>query len=155
MKKTVIMVSFILFCPVWAALGQQSGVQGGEPSQGAKEKDQPAQPLTNDSIVRLVKAGLGEDTIISIVNTQPGKYSLGLDDIPALRKAGAPEKVIKAMAEKAQSPQSQSLHLPLRQSPNLRGRRTAPAYRKNTDTVFSARTTALSQSGSKVSAPGT
>ncbi len=68
-----------------------------EPGQGAKEKDQPVQPLTNDSIVKLVKAGLGEDTIISIVNTQPGQYSLGADDIAALKKAGVSERVITAM----------------------------------------------------------
>ena len=37
----------------------------------------PAQaPLTNDSIVKLVKAGLGEDVILGLVDVQPAKYSL-------------------------------------------------------------------------------
>src|SRR5262249_4475879 len=56
--------------------------------------------LTNDSIVKLVGAGLGEDTIIGIVNTQPGKYSVAADDIIALKKAAVPEKVIAAMLNK-------------------------------------------------------
>ena len=38
--------------------------------QGGEEKTaQPGQPLTNDSILKLVKAGLSEDTIISMVKT--------------------------------------------------------------------------------------
>lgn len=66
MKKTLIMVLLLLLCPVWGVLGQQSGgtkisIQGGEPAQDAKEKkEQPTQPLTNDSIIKLVKAGLGK-----------------------------------------------------------------------------------------------
>jgi hypothetical protein len=71
-----------------------------EPGQGAKEKDQPAQPLTNESIVKLVKAGLSEDTIIKVVDTQPGKYSLGVEDVIALKKAGVSEKAITAMLNK-------------------------------------------------------
>ncbi len=108
MNKTVIMVLLLLLCPAWAALGQQSGgmkisVQGGEPGQGAKEKDQPAQSLTNDSIIKLVRAGLGEDTIISMVNTQPGKYFLGADYIIGLKLAGVSEKIITVMLNKSAS----------------------------------------------------
>ncbi len=71
-----------------------------EPGQGAKEKDQPARPLTNESIVKLVTAGLGEDTIIKMVDSQPGQYSQGADDIIALKKAGVSEKIITAMLTK-------------------------------------------------------
>jgi hypothetical protein len=83
-------------------LGQQSegikvSIQGGERRAVDKNGDQTPQPLTNDSIVKLVAAGLGEDTIIGIVNTQPGKYSVAADDIIALKKAAVPEKVIAAM----------------------------------------------------------
>ena len=109
MKKTLIMVLFVLLCSVWTVPGQQSGstkisIEGGEPAQRAKEKkEQAAQPLTNDSIVKLVKAGLGEDTIIKMVDTQPGKYSLGADDIIALKTAGVSEKIIAAILNKSAS----------------------------------------------------
>lgn len=59
------------------------------------------EPLTNESIVKLVKAGLSEDMIVSMVNAQPGKYSLGADDIIALKTAGVSEKIIAAIVTKA------------------------------------------------------
>jgi len=42
------------------------------------------EPLNNETILKLVKAGIGEDVIVSMVNQQPGKYSLSTDDIIAL-----------------------------------------------------------------------
>ncbi len=60
-------------------------------------KKQGAEPLTNDSILKLVAAGLGEDTIVRIVQSQAGDYSLGADNIIALKKAGVSEKIITAM----------------------------------------------------------
>jgi hypothetical protein len=65
-------------------------------TEGAQGPPAP-QPLTNDSIIKMVNAGLGESVIISVVSTQPGKYSVGADDIIALKKAGVSEKIIAAM----------------------------------------------------------
>jgi len=59
------------------------------------------EPLTNESIVKLVKAGLSEDMIVSMVSTQPAKYSLNTDDIVALKTAGVSEKIIVAMVTKS------------------------------------------------------
>ena len=78
MRATLITL-LLVPCSVWPVLGQQSkgikvSIQGGERRAVDKNGDQAPQPLTNDSIVKLVAAGLGEDTIIGIVNTQPGKY---------------------------------------------------------------------------------
>lgn len=53
--------------------------------------------FNNDTILKLVKAGLGEDIIIGMVNQQPGKYALSADDMIALKKAGVSDKVIFAM----------------------------------------------------------
>lgn len=106
MRKDLSVALFLLLYPVWAVQGQQSGIsiQGGETGQATVDKmEQPGQPLTNESILKLVKAGLGEDTIISMVNTQPGKYSLGADDIIALKTAGVSEKIITAMLNKSAS----------------------------------------------------
>lgn len=82
--KKAFLTFLLLVLPLSNLRGQQSGP-----------------PLTNDSIIKLVKAGLTEDTIVSIVKTQPGKYSLAADDIIGLRKAGVSEKVIAAMVNKS------------------------------------------------------
>ena len=36
--------------------------------------------LTNDSIVKMVKSGLGENLIVGMVQGQPGNHSLNPDD---------------------------------------------------------------------------
>jgi len=56
--------------------------------------------LTNDSIVTMVKSGLGENLIISMVQGQPGKYSLNPDELVKLKEAGVSEKILGAMATK-------------------------------------------------------
>ena len=56
--------------------------------------------LTNDSILRMVKSGLSDDLIASIVHNQPGRYSLTPDDIAKLRQAGVSERITTAMAGK-------------------------------------------------------
>ena len=55
------------------------------------------QPLTNDSIIKMVKAGLSDDIVTSTIQSQPGKYSVGVDDLIALKTAGVSDKVIAAM----------------------------------------------------------
>jgi hypothetical protein len=56
--------------------------------------------LTNDAIVKMVKSGLGEDLVISMVQSQPGKYSLNPDELVKLKEAGVSEKILAAMATK-------------------------------------------------------
>jgi hypothetical protein len=58
------------------------------------------QPLNNDSITKMVKAGLGDDTIISMINSQPGNYAVDPDTIIDLKKTGVSEKIINAMIQK-------------------------------------------------------
>ncbi len=107
MKKTVVAALLLFFCSGWNTPGQQSGgikisVQGGDPVQGAMEKkEQPGQPLTNESIMRLVKIGFSDETIISMVEHEPGNYSLGAEAVIALKKAGVSEKIIRAMLSKS------------------------------------------------------
>jgi len=62
------------------------------------------QALTNDSILKLVKAGMGDDLIVNMVNTQPANYSLAPEDLVALKKAGVSERVIGAMVTKNSNP---------------------------------------------------
>lgn len=60
-----------------------------------------AQELTNDAIVKMVKSGLSEDVVLSMVKTQPAKYTLTPDELIALKSAGVPDKVVAAMVERA------------------------------------------------------
>ena len=62
------------------------------------------QTLDNDAVLRMVKAGLGPDVIVTMVQTQPGNYKVGADEMIALKTAGVPDKVIAAMLAKGSSP---------------------------------------------------
>lgn len=53
--------------------------------------------LTNDTVLKLVKAGIGEDSIVAMVNQQPGVYALSTADLAALKKAGVTPKILAAM----------------------------------------------------------
>lgn len=56
--------------------------------------------LTNDLVIKLVRAGLSEDLIVQTVNSQPGTYALGADSIVALKRAGVSDKIIGAMLKR-------------------------------------------------------
>jgi hypothetical protein len=58
------------------------------------------EPLTNDSVVKMVKAGLSADVIVSMVKTQPAKYDLTPDQLIGLKSAAVPDRVVAAMVEK-------------------------------------------------------
>jgi hypothetical protein len=58
------------------------------------------QVLDNDAIVKLVRSGLSADIILSIVNNEPGKYSLAADDLIKLKDGGVPDQVVAAMVRK-------------------------------------------------------
>src|SRR5579872_6300294 len=59
------------------------------------------EPLNNDSIMKMVKAGLGEGLIANMIQSQPGKYSLTPDDLVKLKQQGVSEKVLEAMLSKS------------------------------------------------------
>ena len=56
--------------------------------------------LNNEAILKMVKAGLGEDVIVSMIKNQPGKYVVDPDSVIQLKQAGTSEKIINAMIEK-------------------------------------------------------
>lgn len=59
--------------------------------------------LTNDAVLKMAKAGLGEDILLSSVKAQPGRYTTSPEDLIALKGAGVTDKVIAAMMEKGAS----------------------------------------------------
>ncbi len=54
-------------------------------------------PLTNVAVVKLVKAGFKEKTIITIINSRPAKYKLDTEDLIELKRNGVNENIILAM----------------------------------------------------------
>lgn len=61
------------------------------------------QSLDNASVIKLVKAGLSEDLIVTTVNSSAGTYDTSANGLIALKKAGASDKVIAAILMKASS----------------------------------------------------
>src|ERR1043165_367409 len=58
---------------------------------------QPDSPLTNASIVKLVKAGFKEKTVIAIIANQPCNFNLQTEELINLKKEGVNENIILAM----------------------------------------------------------
>ena len=57
--------------------------------------------VTNDQIVRMVKAGLDDQIILQTIQEQPGHYDVAPDDLITLKGAGVSERVIAGMQAKA------------------------------------------------------
>lgn len=59
------------------------------------------QTLSNDAVIKLVKAGLSDDLIVTTIHASPGNYDTSANGLIALKTAGASDKVIAAIVEKA------------------------------------------------------
>jgi hypothetical protein len=62
------------------------------------------QAMNDNSVIKLVKAGLSEDIVISTINVSPGMYDTSADSLIALKSAGASDKIISAILLKSSSP---------------------------------------------------
>lgn len=82
MRKGLLVLTFLALCPLLVA--QQS--------------------LNNDSVIKLVKAGLSEDLIVSTINASPGTYDTSADGLISLKTAGASDKVVSAVVMKSATP---------------------------------------------------
>jgi hypothetical protein len=54
-------------------------------------------PLTNAAVVKLVRAGFKENTVIAIIRTRPNQFDLAPERLIELKKNGVSEKIILAM----------------------------------------------------------
>lgn len=79
MRKGVLAVLFLAICPLLTA--QQ-------------------QAMNNTSVIKLVKAGLADDLIVSTINATPGAYDTSANGLIALKQAGATDKVVAAIVLK-------------------------------------------------------
>jgi hypothetical protein len=57
--------------------------------------------MNNNSVIKMAKAGLGDDLILQTINTQPGLYSTDADSLVILKDAGISDRVISAMVNKS------------------------------------------------------
>src|SRR5271155_3412473 len=60
-----------------------------------------APAMDNGSVMKMAKAGLGDDLIIETINTQPGQYVTDADSLVTLKTAGVSDRVITAMINKS------------------------------------------------------
>ncbi len=58
------------------------------------------QSMSNDSVIKMVKAGLSDEIVVSTINASPGQYTTTPDALIALKQAGVSEKVIAAIMAK-------------------------------------------------------
>ena len=59
------------------------------------------QALKNDSVIKMVKAGLTDDAIVATINANPGAFDASPDGLIALKQAGVSNKVIDAIVAKS------------------------------------------------------
>ncbi len=101
---------FVGTCAVAAALmlagcaaesrGQSAGAaQRGVTSSQAAQADA---PLTNAAIVKLVRAGFSEKTVIAIIRARPARFDLSPDRLIELKKNGVGERIILTMLARAE-----------------------------------------------------
>jgi hypothetical protein len=58
---------------------------------------QSLEPLTNASVIKLVRAGFKEKTVIAIIQSRPNKFDLNAERLIDLKHNGVTENVILAM----------------------------------------------------------
>ena len=56
--------------------------------------------MTNDSVIRMAKAGLSDDLIVQTIGAQPGEYTTDAESLIALKQGGVTDRVIQAMVNK-------------------------------------------------------
>ncbi len=54
-------------------------------------------PLTNSAVVKLVRAGFKEKTVIAIIHNRPSRFNLSSDKLIELKRNGVSENIILAM----------------------------------------------------------
>ena len=64
---------------------------------------QPEAPLTNAAVVKLVRAGFKEKTVITIIHNRPSRFNLDPDRLIELKHSGVSENIILAMLAQSDS----------------------------------------------------
>jgi hypothetical protein len=81
----VAVFALLVFCPLLVAQSVPSSVK---------------QELNNESVIKLIMAGLSDDLIVSTINALAGSYDTSPDGLIALKSAHASDKVVSAIVLK-------------------------------------------------------
>ena len=82
MRKNILAVLFLVVC--FAVAAQQA--------------------MNNDAVIKMIKAGLSDDLIVTTIKNSPGTYDTSVNGLIALKQAGVSDKVVAAMVAKANAP---------------------------------------------------
>lgn len=75
----------------------------GEKASGGAHPGKQTKALTNDDVIKLVKAELGDKVVIDKINSSPGdKLDTSTDALIRLKKAGVSKAVIDAMIKRGE-----------------------------------------------------
>jgi hypothetical protein len=87
---------------LWRTLGAVvllAGFLTGGPESRAEAQE----VLTNDSVISMVKGGLGEAVVLARIRSSPANFDTSTNSLLALKKAGVSDKVIEAMVSAPRS----------------------------------------------------
>jgi hypothetical protein len=75
-------------------------------SIGSTLFDQPrsGKTLVNQDIIKMVQAGFSTDLITEMINTSKVNFDLSPNGLLALKEAGVPDEIIRAMVERNKKP---------------------------------------------------
>lgn len=79
-----------------AGANAQTSAETDGPLQRSSDTSRP-HPLTNDTVIRMSKAGLDDSVIVGTIQTQPVAFDTSPDDLITLKGAGVSQTVIAAM----------------------------------------------------------
>jgi hypothetical protein len=109
--RSLFLFFFALALPVAALTAQTTVPQHTTEAPGVIEGPQTpgtqpapaAEPslMTNDTILRMHKAGLGDDLILQTISSQPGHYDSTPNALITLKEAGISDQILAAMSNKA------------------------------------------------------
>ncbi len=96
MLKTCLLSLALAFAAASAAAPARAQAAGPGGASASKT-------LTNSAVLKLVRAGFREKTLVAIINSRPVSFDLSPDRLIELKKGGVPERVILAMIGRMES----------------------------------------------------
>lgn len=101
--------------------------------------------MNNDIVIKMVKAGLSDEIVLSTINASQGQYTTTSDALIALKQAGVSDRIIAAIVNKtpatpppditaSQSAPSQEAQQPIGSpAPNAAAQQPSPADKQSID----------------------
>src|SRR5438552_18904517 len=94
LRSRMLLLASLAFC-VCLALG--AFVHPAAAQQNAQE------PLTNASVVKLIRAGFREKTVVAIIRSRPGRFDLAPDRLIELKRTGVGETIVLTLTGQGDS----------------------------------------------------